>query len=66
MECVNFALNVLFAFVRLIKLVLLAILYVGRVDSRFLATGIGKFGPLDLDAFPTIFIKDVLQHEAHR
>jgi len=66
MECVNFALNVLFALVRLIKLVLLAILYVGRVDSRFLAPGIGKFGPLDLDAFPTIFIKDVLQHEAHR
>jgi hypothetical protein len=66
MECMLFALNVLFTFVRLIKLVLLAILYVGRVDSRFLAPGVGKFGMLDLDAFPTIFLKEVLQHEAHR
>jgi hypothetical protein len=27
---------------------------------------VGKLGPLDLDNYPTIFMRDILAHEAHR
>jgi hypothetical protein len=43
-----------------------SLLYVGRLDSRFLAPGLGKCGMLDFDAFPAILLKEVLQQEAHR
>lgn len=41
-------------------------LSLGRIDSRFLAKGVGEVGPLELDAFPTIHLRDILSHEAHR
>eukprot|EP00977_Amphora_coffeiformis_P021256 scaffold9085_cov215-Amphora_coffeaeformis.AAC.24 len=66
MEWANFALSAGFVFVRMIKLLLVAILSVGRIDSRFLAKGVGEVGPVELDAFPTIHLRDILSHEAHR
>lgn len=41
-------------------------LSVGRIDTRFLAKGVGELGPLELDPFPTIHMRDIMSHEAHR
>lgn len=49
MEWANFALTAGFVFVRLIKLLIVAGLSVGRIDTRFLAKGVGELGPLELD-----------------
>lgn len=51
---------------RTCKLLITSALFVGRIDTPFLAPGIGRVGQLELDNYPTIFLKDVLSHEAHR
>lgn len=66
MEWANFALTAGFVFVRLVKLLLIAGLSVGRIDTPFLAKGVGVMGPLELDPFPTIHMRDIMSHEAHR
>lgn len=66
MEWANFALTAGFVFVRLIKILIVAGLSVGRIDTRFLAQGVGELGPLELDPFPTIHMRDIMSHEAHR
>ena len=48
------------------KLLITAALFVGRIDTPFLAPGVGAVGNLEPDNYPTIFLKDVLSHEAHR
>jgi hypothetical protein len=66
MEWANFALSVGFVFVRMIKLLLVTSFSIGRIDTPFLARGMGEIGPVELDAFPTIHLRDILSHEAHR
>lgn len=51
---------------RMCKLLITAALYVGRIDTPFLAPGVGRLGNLELDGYPVIFVKDILSHEAHR
>lgn len=48
------------------KLLITSALYVGRIDTPFLAPGVGRLGDLELDGYPAIFMKDILSHEAHR
>jgi hypothetical protein len=48
------------------KLLITAALYVGRIDTPFLAPGVGRVGNFELDGYPVIFVKDILSHEAHR
>lgn len=66
LECTNFAISVGFVFLRMVKLLLTAALYVGRIDTFFLAPGVGQLGPVELDRYPQIFLKDILAQEAHR
>jgi hypothetical protein len=66
LEWANFALSAGFIVVRMIKLLYVAVTSVGRIDIPFLAPGLGRIGPLELDNFPTIHTRDVLLHEAHR
>jgi len=66
LECANFALSVGFVALRMIKLLLASALYVGRIDTYFLAPGIGRIGPLQLDGYPQIFLRAILSHESHR
>ena len=66
LECANFALSVGFVFLRLIKILITGALYVGRIDTPFLAEGVGRIGGFELDNYPRIFMKDILAHEAHR
>ena len=66
LECANFALSVGFVFLRLVKILFTGALYVGRIDTPFLAEGVGRIGGLELDNYPRIFMKDILAHEAHR
>lgn len=62
LECAMFALSVWLVLVRVVKLLFTAILYVGRIDSFFLAQGVGELqlGKVDikLDNYPFVFMKD--------
>lgn len=67
LEAATFGLSVGFIFMRVIKLLLAAGMYIGRIDRSFLAPGIGNlWGYFELDAYPSIFQRDILAHEAHR
>ena len=66
MEWANFALSVGFVIARTIKLLAVTAFYVGRIDSPLLAPGVGKLGRVELDPFPTIHMRDIMSHEAHR
>jgi hypothetical protein len=66
LEWANFPLSVGFVFLRMIKLVIAAGIFIGRIDTPFLAPGVGKFKKFELDNYPTIYLKDILLHEAHR
>lgn len=66
LEVWNIALTLGFVFIRSIKLILISILYIARIDTPFLATGVGRFGPVELDSVSIAFEKDLLIHEAHR
>eukprot|EP00568_Trieres_chinensis_P014101 CAMPEP_0183326472 /NCGR_PEP_ID=MMETSP0160_2-20130417/82261_1 /TAXON_ID=2839 ORGANISM="Odontella Sinensis, Strain Grunow 1884" /NCGR_SAMPLE_ID=MMETSP0160_2 /ASSEMBLY_ACC=CAM_ASM_000250 /LENGTH=611 /DNA_ID=CAMNT_0025494465 /DNA_START=70 /DNA_END=1905 /DNA_ORIENTATION=- len=67
LEASNYALSVGFVMVRGVKLLLTSALYIGRIDTPLLAPGVGNlWGNFELDNYPTIFIKDILAHEAHR
>ncbi|KAG7356321.1 hypothetical protein IV203_001007 [Nitzschia inconspicua] len=66
LEWANFTLSVGFILVRIIKLIISACMFIGRIDTPFLAPKVGQLGPIELDNYPTIFMKDLLQHEAHR
>lgn len=66
LEWANFTLSAGIIFVRLIKLLLIAMFSVGRMYRPFLAKGIGRVGPIELDGFPTVHLRELLAHEAHR
>lgn len=51
---------------RVVKLFIIIIIYVGRYDTPVLAQGVGEIGPIKLDAFPFIFRQDLLAMDAHR
>ncbi len=62
-ECGLLALTVGIVWVRIFKLVLTMILYIGRVDTPFLHTQCGLVGGLRIDREPYMFQIDILQHE---
>jgi hypothetical protein len=66
LEIWNIALTLGFVFIRSVKLVVISILYIARIDTPFLAPGVGRFGPVELDSVSISFEKDILIHEAHR
>ena len=66
LEWANFILSVGFVFLRMIKLLIAASYFIGRIDTPFLAQHVGKIGNFELDNYPTIYLKGVLAHEAHR
>jgi hypothetical protein len=41
-------------------------MYIARIDTPFMAPGVGVFGPVHVDGYPLAFRKDVLLSEAHR
>jgi hypothetical protein len=68
-ECAFIALTVWFTISRVVILMIVSTLFVGRVDIPFLSPGVGEVEKpvrLKLDKYPDIFLTDVLQHEAHR
>ena len=65
-ECWNSAVMSGFALIRVTKLFIVILLYVGRVDRPILADGVGDIGPLSMDYWPEIFKQDLLSVEAHR
>ena len=66
LEAWNLGISVLFVFIRMLKLLIAAFLYVARVDIPFLSEYADEVGGFVIDASPFIFRKDLLQHEAHR
>ena len=65
-ECGLVALTQGFVIVRILKLLLATMLYLGRVDTPFLHSSRGQVGGFRMDGEPFIFQMDILQHEAHR
>ena len=63
LEWANFALSVGFVFARMVKLLIAAGMSIGRIDTPFLAPGVGRIGPIELDNSPTVHLKDMLSHE---
>ena len=43
-----------------------AALFIARIDTPFLAPGVGRIGKIELDSYPISYRKDLLLHEAHR
>jgi hypothetical protein len=66
LEWENFTLSVAFVVVRAVKIIITSGFYIGRIDTPFLAKGVGKINNFELDNYPTVFLKDLLSHEAHR
>jgi len=52
--------------VRMIKLIVVSAFYIGRIDTKLFAPGVGNVGPVPIDAHPLQFQKDLLLHDAHR
>jgi len=69
-ESWNIAITVGFLVVRSALLFVLAVLYIGRIDTPFLAEEVDKFDFLPnaayMDRAPVYYRKDLLIHEAHR
>jgi hypothetical protein len=65
-EWANFALSAGFIFVRLVKLLIIAGFAIGRIDRPFLAEGVGRINGVEIDNYPSIHLRDILAHEAHR
>ena len=63
LEWGNFALSAGYILARSIKLLLSAAAFIGRIDTPFLAHNVGRLGPLELDNYPIVHMKDVLSHE---
>ena len=63
LEWGNFALSAGYVLARSIKLLLAAATFIGRIDTPFLAHNVGRIGPLELDNYPIVHMKDVLTHE---
>ena len=63
LEWANLALSVGFVFLRMVKLLVVAGACIGKIDTPFLAPGIGCIGPIELDNYPTVHTKDILSHE---
>ena len=66
LEWASFFLSAGFVFFRMIKLIIIAAAFIGRIDRPLLARGIGRIGPIELDGYPLVHTKDLLSHEAHR
>ena len=66
MEAWNVGLSIGYALGRAAKLIGLTAIYLGRIDTPFLAKGVGSIGDIALDTLPVSFRKDLMLHEAHR
>lgn len=66
LECWNIALSSGFMLLRVVRLVLTAVFYVGRMDTPFLAEGVGVIFNSPLDSYPMAFRRDLIVHDAHR
>jgi hypothetical protein len=67
LECWNLGLSSGYIMIRSAKLILFTILYLGRIDTPFLAPGIGWVSnEMPLDNYPIDFRKDLILHEAVR
>ena len=63
LEWANFTLSVGFIFIRVVKLLLAASTGIGRIDTPIISPNVGRFGPLNLDNYPMVHLKDLLSHE---
>lgn len=66
LESWNLGLTTSYMVIRSFKLLIAATLFIGRVDVPFLSEEACFIGPVELDAYPLMFRKDLLAHEAHR
>jgi hypothetical protein len=63
---VSFFFTAAFILVRMFKILLIAASSIGHIDRKLLADGVGQLGPVEFDPYPTIHVRDLVAHEAHR
>lgn len=68
--CLNFGISILTVVFRILKILALSFLYVGRFDTPFFANGVSVFSgyglSFDLDQYYEILVADILMVESHR
>ena len=64
-ECLNMGLTITMALSRAVILFLLSEFYVGRLDTPFVASGVGDFGWINLEPYNNWFLAAVFSVEAH-
>jgi len=55
-----------FIIVRLVKITLISLSSIGKIDRRLLADGVGQIGAFEFDPYPTMHVRDLVAQEAHR
>lgn len=67
-SCLNFAISTATVIIRMGKLIFLATLYVGRIDTPFVADKVGEFfnSEVQFEGYNRWFVADLLAVEAHR
>ncbi len=65
-ECWHIAITSGYVVIRIVKLMIIVVIFIGRFDRPLLAAGIGEIGPIRLDNFPHVFKMDLLATDAHR
>jgi len=50
----------------MVKLYFISLSSVGKIDRPLLAKGVGELGNIELDAYPTMHVRDLVAFEAHR
>lgn len=66
LEAWNIGISSGFMLIRMLELFFLTALYVGRLDTPVLASGVGVLNNIAIDSYPNTFRKDLLSHDAHR
>ena len=66
LEWANYIFSTLVILIRMVKLIVVAVAYIGKIDRPLLAKGVGQIASVELDPYPTIHTRDLLAHDAHR
>lgn len=64
LESWNLALSIGTMLVRSIKLLIVTVIYIGRIDVPIFSPGVGNVGPIALDSEHVSFKHDLLIHDA--
>lgn len=66
LECWNIGVTTGYVLVRVIKILIITFIYIGRFDTELLSRDANKMGNVYLDGFPLVLRQDLLSTDSHR